>query len=336
MNQPSANRFVKILDRFEPGLVHTGFPHIDAIQLDRGPFAGWIFTAPVGAYRVNIGTSNRTLLYEGHYNPEMVHVGLIFSQEHAAVVHGHSYSSGLLAIHGKTALMHEIFPPGMAWADISVPETIMLDGIPDLTKRTVDSPRLLLDGSRRELIPLIEVLKECLVSPHSQGLSVRLHSALRDVLTRRFAASVELPRFSSGDLFQAHLLEKIHQMVATYKTTPHCLDEICSAVRMKPRTLQKYFYASYGMGPTEYFRIRRLNGARADLLSGGETVSRVALRWKFAHLGRFSGRYKAHFGESPRETLAYAVPEGKTVRGETGTLKNQLPFVVRMVVPQPL
>jgi AraC-like DNA-binding protein len=33
------------------------------------------------------------------------------------------------------------------------------------------------------------------------------------------------------------------------------------------------------------------------------TVSEIALKWGFYHMGRFAIRYKALFGESPSQTL---------------------------------
>jgi AraC family ethanolamine operon transcriptional activator len=85
------------------------------------------------------------------------------------------------------------------------------------------------------------------------------------------------------------------------------LDEICRATRINRRTLQHYFKEMYGMGPTEYFRVRRLNGVRNDLLRAQKdeiTVSGIAEQWGFSHMGRFSQHYKRHFGESPSKTLA--------------------------------
>jgi AraC-like DNA-binding protein len=52
-------------------------------------------------------------------------------------------------------------------------------------------------------------------------------------------------------------------------------------------------------------RQRRLHAVRRDLLAGdpGRTVTRVAFKWGFNHLGRFAAQYAREFGESPRDTL---------------------------------
>jgi AraC-like DNA-binding protein len=51
-------------------------------------------------------------------------------------------------------------------------------------------------------------------------------------------------------------------------------------------------------------RLRRVNEELRGLRSGSETVTAVAFRWGFSHLGHFTTDYKRRFGESPSETLA--------------------------------
>jgi transcriptional regulator GlxA family with amidase domain len=55
-----------------------------------------------------------------------------------------------------------------------------------------------------------------------------------------------------------------------------------------------------------YLRALRLEKVR-DTLSAAEpgsvSVTEVAARWGFVHLGRFAGAYSRAFGERPSETL---------------------------------
>jgi transcriptional regulator GlxA family with amidase domain len=51
-------------------------------------------------------------------------------------------------------------------------------------------------------------------------------------------------------------------------------------------------------------RLRRVNEELQRLSSGSDTVTAVAFRWGFSHLGHFTTDYKRRFGESPSETLA--------------------------------
>lgn len=71
------------------------------------------------------------------------------------------------------------------------------------------------------------------------------------------------------------------------------------------RRLQQAFREHVGESPMAHLRLLRLRRIREDLLEGrGDCVSDLAMGWGFTHLGRFSGDYRAHFGELPSETLA--------------------------------
>jgi len=83
--------------------------------------------------------------------------------------------------------------------------------------------------------------------------------------------------------------------------------EIAEAARVTPRALQLAFRRHLDTTPMQELRRARLQGAHADLVAAdptlGHTVSGIALRWGFAHAGRFAAQYTAAFGRSPRDTL---------------------------------
>lgn len=83
--------------------------------------------------------------------------------------------------------------------------------------------------------------------------------------------------------------------------------EIALAAGASVRTLQNQFGEDLDQTITGYLRDRRLERARADLADTspgqGVTVSDIATRWGFTHLGRFAVVYRARFGESPSDTL---------------------------------
>ncbi|MFJ8819500.1 AraC family transcriptional regulator [Amycolatopsis thermoflava] len=72
------------------------------------------------------------------------------------------------------------------------------------------------------------------------------------------------------------------------------------------RALEKAFVREFGIPPMAYLRQVRLARARNDLINGDPdalTVSAVALRWGFGHLGRFGAAYQERYGEPPSHTL---------------------------------
>lgn len=82
--------------------------------------------------------------------------------------------------------------------------------------------------------------------------------------------------------------------------------DVVAASGVSVRTLYYGFTACHGVAPMTWLKHRRLARAREDLAAAdpAETsVTEVALRWGFSHLGRFAVDYRARFGESPSRTL---------------------------------
>ncbi|MFN8033657.1 MAG: helix-turn-helix transcriptional regulator [Mycobacterium sp.] len=82
--------------------------------------------------------------------------------------------------------------------------------------------------------------------------------------------------------------------------------EVARALNVTPRAVQYMFRRHLDMSPMTYLRQIRLRRAHRDLLAGDparDTVAEIAIRWGFAHTGRFSQVYRAEFGQSPSVTL---------------------------------
>jgi AraC-like DNA-binding protein len=100
-------------------------------------------------------------------------------------------------------------------------------------------------------------------------------------------------------------LRRVEECVEAHLSEPLTLGDLAAWGGVGVRTLQLLFQRHRGCTPSAFVRQRRLNAARCDLLAGGPDVSvtRVAFRWGFNHLGRFAAQYGREFGESPRDTL---------------------------------
>ncbi|WP_417669264.1 helix-turn-helix domain-containing protein [Roseibium sp.] len=88
---------------------------------------------------------------------------------------------------------------------------------------------------------------------------------------------------------------------------PPTVVDICTAIGVSERTLRYAFQEYVGLSPLAYLRACRLNRVRAVLAASDPretTVTQVAMRFGFLHLGRFAGDYKRMFGVMPSNTLA--------------------------------
>jgi len=72
------------------------------------------------------------------------------------------------------------------------------------------------------------------------------------------------------------------------------------------KSLQNAFKSLYGLRPNEFMRLLKLNLVHHELTqskSSQTSVLKVARKWGFAHMGRFSKFYTELFGENPSITL---------------------------------
>jgi AraC-like DNA-binding protein/tetratricopeptide (TPR) repeat protein len=86
------------------------------------------------------------------------------------------------------------------------------------------------------------------------------------------------------------------------------LGELAAVCGVAPRTLQKQFQRFLGRNPCTVLYDLRYARARQALLGGAArtSVTEVATRCGFAHLGRFATAYHRRYGETPSTTLRRA------------------------------
>lgn len=89
--------------------------------------------------------------------------------------------------------------------------------------------------------------------------------------------------------------------------------DVAAAARVSVRAVQLAFRRHLGTTPMGYLRAVRLRHVHDELLRAdpaATTVSAVALRWGFAHHGRFTTLYRRTYGVLPHETLRRGGPRG--------------------------
>jgi len=103
-----------------------------------------------------------------------------------------------------------------------------------------------------------------------------------------------------------NLVRKVESWIEGHPHQPIHIDDLCVALKIRPRTLQRVFHETVGMGPAHYLAAKRLEQARATLLTANPdktSVTQIAFTHGFRELGRFAGTYRRTFGEKPSETL---------------------------------
>ncbi len=88
---------------------------------------------------------------------------------------------------------------------------------------------------------------------------------------------------------------------------------LCRYCAVSLSTLERIFTRELGISPNEYIRAARLHEVRRALLAANAedfTIADIAMNSGFTHMGRFSRRYRTHFGRLPSE-------ERRLVNGKT-------------------
>src|SRR5947207_4866435 len=100
-------------------------------------------------------------------------------------------------------------------------------------------------------------------------------------------------------------LKKAIEWLEAEPARPWRVAELAALCGIAPRTLQKHFRQFVGRAPLAFLHALRLDRARQELLRGSQhaSITEIATRFGFAHLGRFAIQYRRRYGESPSATL---------------------------------
>lgn len=161
----------------------------------------------------------------------------------------------------------------------------------------------------------LEVLRT--VSAHGRSAATQaaaaaglpsLRSALLDGVVRALSAGPAQPPATAGRHSLARRREVVQRAraeVLAQRDRALTVPELCERVHVSRRTLQYCFEDVLGVGPLQYLRAVRLNGARRDLRQAArrqQSVQDVAVHWGFWHFSQFAKDYGQLFGETPSAT----------------------------------
>ena len=99
-----------------------------------------------------------------------------------------------------------------------------------------------------------------------------------------------------------HAIDLMHAHPEQPWSTAH----LARSAGVSARALQRAFERSDLPSPLTYLRQLRLLRVKAELTANSPdsaTVTMIAGRWGFTHLGRFASQYRRQFGETPSKTL---------------------------------
>ena len=145
----------------------------------------------------------------------------------------------------------------------------------------------------------------------------KLFRALEDCFSHLHSAGT----LSPGSRDEAVSLAMLHARESRGHTTAW---NMAQAAGVSQRTLEYAFKQALDLTPGKYLVLTRLNGAHHALVDADRsttTVTDIALRWGFNHLGRFSAAYRELFNELPSVDVGQAATPSKIGAPDEGRRK---------------
>ncbi|BCJ40172.1 transcriptional regulator [Actinoplanes ianthinogenes] len=168
----------------------------------------------------------------------------------------------------------------------------------------------LVDGPGRTWVALVRLLLSELRAPEGLATQPRMAARWRDMVVSGLALTVEHPYGEEPAGLQGphrpRTVKRALDVMHAEPWRPYTTRELAAVAGVGVRVLQDAFRQHVGMSPMTYLRRLRLDNVHAELSRADPSVtsvSDIAYRWGFTHLGRFAGAYRARFGVPPSTTL---------------------------------
>ena len=157
-----------------------------------------------------------------------------------------------------------------------------------------------------------QLLSECNGKFQPEGVTPDANQqSLEDLLLYSLALTIDdqFNQFSQPDKSNRKLpgnLEPVLDYIYGNLDKHIAVTELAEMAGVSCRVLQKRFVKHLNKGPMTYIKEARLMKVREELLRSSPdeaSVTDIAMRWGFYHLGDFSRYYSQLFGELPSKTL---------------------------------
>lgn len=291
--------------------------NLDLVQLGRGPFQGEVFQYGTHVDNVHVSHARfrQTLLQQG-VPPTGLRTIVVPAQEDLSFGwRGYKVTGKDLAIFPTGSELYATSDPDFQVYTCSFPEELLATICESMDIDQLDVLRA--DAAVvRCHTSAMKALRDCLSelsNTVSTDTSVPYGMSIIDTLTWDLPARL-LSSIATADSVNAPD-SKRKRLLAVIRAEAYIKEnarsdirmfDICKRADVSQRTLEYAFVERFGVTPKAFLKAYRLNMARRDLRSSKcetGTVSDVANRWGFWHMGQFARDYRAHFDELPSQTL---------------------------------
>jgi AraC-like DNA-binding protein len=160
----------------------------------------------------------------------------------------------------------------------------------------------------------ITILIKDIINTHAEDTTIDTHTSIdiekkitEAMLVLIEAQEVQIPHFTRSEKIALEIKGRLFKHMDGKMTMASLSDEYTISVK----SLQNAFRSLFDLSPNQFIRLLKLNLVHHELMqshSSETSVLRVAQKWGFSHMGRFSKYYTELFGENPSVTLKTIIP----------------------------
>lgn len=173
------------------------------------------------------------------------------------------------------------------------------------------------DTDTRFATILHEIWKRFTKSPHEKKDTASYQEAEEEILAVIMALLSEQtpgkPKLREGEKIALSIRDQVFQHMDGNLS----ISSLSKQYKVSEQTLQNSFKSLFGFTPKRFIRLLKLNIVRQELQKsdpGQNTVSKIAFKWGFRHMGKFSDYYTELFGENPSLTLKNSLTNEKGLK----------------------
>lgn len=302
--------------------------NVEIVQVKPGKLSGSIKHFGVGNLGISLGWFDSAIRMRGGLHQERIVLGTILDSAGRVTQWWKDVRPGDIGVFPARVEFDAIHDGGAAYLVVSIalPELLArLSGEEHLadpafwnTKRVYATGSLIGAELLQRLIGIISGIEHKFSSPSDQAVDFLQRSIVESFLLALMSALPPVSACScTGTRTGARLVSETEDYIDAREGRPVHISELCGALKVSRRSLHRAFTDTLGIGPAAYLRRRRLSAIRS-ILSRCDTatisIGDLAFEYGFPETGRFAAYYRAHFGETPSETLRFRSGRAVSVR----------------------
>ncbi|CAB3778297.1 hypothetical protein LMG28688_00562 [Paraburkholderia caffeinitolerans] len=327
LSHPASARQATRLSGFDPQAMRDALQEgvLEHVQLEVGQFRGTVAHSASRELQVDWGNYSLSVMALGALNRNRITMGMLLSGHGDWRLFGAAVDNGLLLVAPEGSELALCLPTQPQWVSLQVERErlnaigvdlgaitrgggLRLPGGSDAMLRTLHywSPALLASGAADN------TAADETGDAASDAASAQLALAHEDILSvmlgeldgRQDPAAMGHSAFlDAGERWR--IVRRAQDFLDAQDSPLVRIDDLCQAARTSLSTLERAFQEAFGCSPRRFLILRRMAAVRRELLRAepSASVTEVATRWGFFHLGRFAVEYAKLYHERPSETL---------------------------------